>query len=236
MRLEQSFTVPVPLDRAWAVLLDLERVAPCMPGATLTEFDGERFAGNVRVKLGPVNLTYNGHGHFVERDEQAGRVVIEASGRDRTSGTAAVKVTSSLRADEAGTRVDVVSDLHITGRAAQFGRGMLADVSGRLLGQFADCLAGRLAEESAPAAVTAAAPSVEAPAAAAPSVEAPATTEEPAVAAVQAPARPAAQARAEPIDLLAVTGVGPAVRRALPYVLTFVAGAAVMWIVLRVLR
>ena len=148
MQLEHTFTVPVPVDRAWAVLLDLERVAPCLPGATLAEFDGERFAGTVRVKLGPVSLTYQGTGRFVERDERARQVVIEASGKDRTSGSAAAKVTASLRPDEAGTRVDVQSDVHITGRAAQFGRGMVGDVSARLLGQFAECLAGRLAEET----------------------------------------------------------------------------------------
>src|SRR5919199_4300994 len=119
MQLEHTFTVPVPVDRAWAVLLDLDRVAPCLPGATLAEFDGERFAGTVRVKLGPVSLTYQGTGRFVERDEQARRVVIEASGKDRTSGSAAAKVTASLRPDEAGSRVDVRSDVHITGRAAQ---------------------------------------------------------------------------------------------------------------------
>src|SRR5207245_7806186 len=96
MELEHSFTVPVPVDEAWAVLMDVERVAPCMPGAALTAFDGERFTGSVRVKLGPVNLTYAGTGRFVSRDVDAHRVVIEASGRDRTASTAAATVTATL--------------------------------------------------------------------------------------------------------------------------------------------
>jgi len=150
MQLEQSFTVPVPVEQAWEVLLDLPRVARCMPGATLTESDGETFAGNVKVKLGPISLTYQGKGRFVERDEAARRVVVEASGKDaRSAGTAAATVTATLTGAGDTTTVDVVTDLKITGRPAQFGRGMIAEVSGKLLGQFADCLAETLG--SAPA-------------------------------------------------------------------------------------
>jgi carbon monoxide dehydrogenase subunit G len=145
MRLDHSFTVPVGVDEAWRVLLDVPRVAPCMPGAALTEFDGEAFTGTVKVKVGPMVLTYTGKGRFVERDDEAHRVVIEASGRDtRAAGTASATVTAVLVPDGDQTRVDVGTDLVVTGKPAQFGRGMLADVSGRLIGQFADCLASEI--------------------------------------------------------------------------------------------
>ncbi|MGN9913049.1 SRPBCC family protein [Phytohabitans sp. LJ34] len=157
MKLDHSFTVPVPVDEAWRVLLDVPRVAPCMPGATLTDFDGEAFTGTVKVKVGPIVLTYTGKGRFVERDEAARRVVVEASGRDtRASGTAAATVTATLEPEGDATRVEVTTDLTVTGKPAQFGRGMLSDVGGRLIGQFADCLAAELAtpppvEEVSPA-------------------------------------------------------------------------------------
>lgn len=152
MRLEHSFTVPVPVAEAWEVLLDVPRIAPCMPGATLEEYDGESFTGTVKVKLGPIALTYKGKGRFVERDEAARRVVVEASGRDvRAAGTAAAKVTATLVPDGDQTRVEVATDLTVTGRPAQFGRGMLADVSGKLLGQFADCLSSTLSSSPTPA-------------------------------------------------------------------------------------
>jgi carbon monoxide dehydrogenase subunit G len=151
MELSNEFSVPVPVDRAWATLLDVERVAPCMPGATLTSFDGETFAGTVKVKLGPVNLTYAGKGRFASRDFVQRRVVIEASGKDsRGTGTASATVTASLSPDGDGTRVHVITDLHITGAAAQFGRGMIDQVAGRLITQFADCLASALAAGATP--------------------------------------------------------------------------------------
>jgi carbon monoxide dehydrogenase subunit G len=155
MRLEQSFEVPVPVAQAWGVLLDLERIAPCMPGATLTSFDGTAFTGNVKVKLGPVSLAYKGHGHFTERDEAARQVAFVAQGQDsRGAGAASARVTSVLESTGSGsaTLVRVVADLDIAGRAAQFGRGMIADVSGKLIKQFADCLAQTIA--SSPAAPT----------------------------------------------------------------------------------
>jgi carbon monoxide dehydrogenase subunit G len=241
VRLEHNFEVPVPVDRAWDVLLDIERIAPCMPGATLTSYEGETFAGNVRVKLGPVNLTYRGTGRFVERDEAARRVVVSASGMDsRGAGTAAATVTSTLHDAGEHTRVEVVTDLDITGKAAQFGRGLIGDVSARLIGQFADCLAGKLAEEpeAAPA------PPIEAAAELAPSGSAQATTDAPQPAEVAAPVSPpraapvsppsrAEPAEAEPIDLLAVSGVGPALRRALPYVavalVSFLVVLGIIW-------
>jgi carbon monoxide dehydrogenase subunit G len=240
MQLEYSFTVPVPVARAWEVLLDLERVAPCVPGATLTSYDGETFTGTVRVKLGPVSLTYQGKGRFVSRDEQAGRVVIEASGRDaRGAGTAATTATMTLRPteDQASTVVDVVADLSVTGRPAQFGRGMIAEVGGKLVGQFADCLAARLAGSppatDAPSAaaggqaVPAAGPAAPTPAAGA---EAPAPT---VTAERSATIAPAAES-APPVDLLRM-GAGPVLRRLAPYAVGFVAGVLVTWAVLTLL-
>src|SRR6266536_653038 len=150
MRLDHSFTVPVAVDEAWRVLLDLPAIAPCLPGAQLSEYDGDTFAGTVKVKLGPITLDYRGTGRFVERDEAAHRAVIEASGRDsRSPGTARATVTTTLVPDGDATRVEVGTDLTITGRPAQFGRSMLGDVGARLIGQFADCLAERLGESGA---------------------------------------------------------------------------------------
>ena len=153
MKLEHEFTVPATLDEAWAVLLDVEKVAPCMPGATLTSVDGDDFTGTVKVKVGPIQVTYKGQAKFVEKDDAAHRVVIEASGKEaRGSGTAAATVTANLRADGSKTVAHVVTDLNITGRPAQFGRGVMADVGAKLIGQFADCLADELGGGGAPVA------------------------------------------------------------------------------------
>jgi carbon monoxide dehydrogenase subunit G len=234
MKLENTFTVPVPVAQAWEVLLDLHRVAPCMPGATLTGVEGDEFTGNVKVKLGPIMLTYSGKGRFVERDEAAHRVVIEASGRDtRSAGTAAATVTATL-ADDGGarTRVDVVTDLSITGKPAQFGRSMISDVSAKLLGQFADCLAGKLAESGAAVPADAPAPVVE-PAPSAAEAAAPAATS----AAVEAPAPTSygPDYQTEPIDLLRVTG-GTAAARRTAVGLGAVLLAVLAWVLVRTLR
>ena len=150
MQLENSFTVPVPVDEAWRVLLDIERIAPCMPGAALDSVDGDDFTGRVKVKLGPINLTYQGKASFIEKDETAHKAVIDARGKDqRGNGTAAAVVTAKLKAEGAITRVDVLTDLNITGRPAQFGRGVMTDVGNKLLGQFADKLAAQLGEGDA---------------------------------------------------------------------------------------
>jgi carbon monoxide dehydrogenase subunit G len=224
MELEHTFTVAVPVEQAWEVLLDLERVAPCMPGATLTSYEGDEFTGTVRVKLGPVTMTFAGQGRFAERDPQAHRVVIEAAGKDkRGGGTARAKVRASLRGEgDAATVVQVHSDLVVTGRAAQFGRGMIADVSSRLLDQFTDCLAGRLGTSAEPAAAGAA-------------PDASPATPEAAPAAPAAADSVAAQPPAEPIDLLGVTGVRSAAGRLVPYLLAFLAGAVVGGVVVALL-
>ncbi|MFI5908920.1 SRPBCC family protein [Dactylosporangium sp. NPDC051541] len=233
MQLENTFTVPVPVDQAWAVLLDIERIAPCMPGATLTSVDGDDFTGTVKVKLGPVSLTFRGSGKFVERDEAAHRVVISANGADsRGGGTARATVTATLIAEGDETRVNVSTDLDITGKAAQFGRGLIGDVSGRLIGQFADCLAGKLAAgSSAPSSPSSSPPPSSSPSSA-PSVSASAGSSTPSLALDESRAgEPIApvQPEAEAIDLLAVSGVGAAVRRVVPYVVTAAAGFAVVF-------
>lgn len=146
MELTHRFTVPVSVDAAWAAFNDLEQIAPCFPGAALTSFDGERFEGLCKVKLGPISLQYTGSGRFVERDEEAKRAVIEAKGKDkRGNGTAAAAVTAQLTATGgSSTAVEVKTDLSITGRPAQFGRGVMQDVSDRLLAQFSACLEDQL--------------------------------------------------------------------------------------------
>ncbi|HEX6358031.1 SRPBCC family protein [Actinophytocola sp.] len=152
MKLEHSFTVPADLDTVWQAVLDPERVAPCMPGATLTEVEGDTFKGSVKVKLGPISLLYKGSGEFLTKDESSRTVVMKASGKDaRGNGTASATVTVKLTADGAATNGEVETDLSITGKPAQFGRGLIAEVGGKILDTFATCLASKLAPETTPA-------------------------------------------------------------------------------------
>ena len=125
MELEHSFTVPVPMSRAWDVLLDVERVAPCMPGATLDSVDGEEIRGRIKVKVGPINMTYAGTARFIEKDAQAGVVTLEASGKEtKGAGTASASVRSVLQDQGEQTHVAVHTTLNVTGKPAQFGRGV----------------------------------------------------------------------------------------------------------------
>ena len=205
MELQHSFSVPVGVDQAWAVLVDIEQVAPCMPGAALDTVDGDEFTGSVKVRLGPIGITYKGKARFVEKDEVAHRAVIDAQGKDaRGNGTASATVTATLHPQDDGTRVEVNTDLAITGKPAQFGRGVMVDVGNKLIGQFADCLAGKLAKPAGPAAdgPAAAAPAaVSGPPLAASQPDTPQTSPE-------APAEEVA-----PIDLMA--SAGPAVLKRL---------------------
>jgi uncharacterized protein len=153
MELHHEFTVPVPVDDAWRTLLDIERVAPCLPGASVEEYDGKTVTGSVKVKVGPISVTYKGTAVVEEQDETAHRVVLIAGGREtRGQGTARATVTGTLAGRDGVTAVSVRTDLTVTGRPAQFGRGVMAEVGDRLIGQFAQCLAERLSESEGPTA------------------------------------------------------------------------------------
>jgi uncharacterized protein len=167
MEMDHSFTVPVPPARAWDVLLDVERIAPCMPGATVEEFDGEVVTGRIKVKVGPVSLTYRGTAKFTERDADAHVIVLEASGKEtRGAGTASATVQASLVPEPAGegTAVSMHTTMNITGRPAQFGRGVMVEVGSKLVEQFAQNLRqqisadGAAPSEPAPAETATAAP------------------------------------------------------------------------------
>jgi uncharacterized protein len=207
MKLEHRFTVPAPVPDVWAALLDPEKVAPCLPGATLTGVDGREFTGTVKVKLGPVTLLYKGTGQFTSVDERVHAAVLRASGKDtRGNGTASATVSMALTPAAAGTEVSVVTDLNITGRPAQLGRGLISEVSARIVDEFAQCLATRLA---------------------------PAEAEE--VTATETAARPHLRAvpdePREPLDLLDTAGA-PLLKRVLPVV----AGLLVLALLVRRLR
>lgn len=154
MDLNNEFAVPLPIDRAWELLTDVERIAPCMPGAQLTGVEGDIYSGKVLIKLGPVTAQYAGTAAFESKDDVAHVAVLRASGRDsRGQGNASALITASLEPEGDRTRVSVHTDLTITGKVAQFGRGVILDVSAKLLNQFVQCLESSLvAAESAPAA------------------------------------------------------------------------------------
>ncbi|CAM4195576.1 SRPBCC family protein [Janibacter anophelis] len=204
MQLTHTFSVPAGIDETWAALRDIESVAGCFPGAQVTSADADSFEGTVKVKLGPIALVYKGTGEFVEQDESAHRMVISAKGKDkRGNGTAGAEVVATMTEEGAGTRVEVVTDLNVTGKPAQFGRGVMQDVSDKLLGQFVDCLAGRFApgeeEPTAPAGAAApasAAPSPSAAAASSASSTAPASASSAATASAGTAATPAPSAAA----------------------------------------
>ena len=142
MKINNEFTVGVPVEQAWDIMLDLERIAPCLPGASVQESDGEgEYKGTMKVKIGPITANYKGTVKIEEADEANRRAVMEATGRDaRGQGTASATITSTLQEEGDSTRVQVETDMKLTGRAAQFGRGIAQDVATKMLGQFADCL------------------------------------------------------------------------------------------------
>jgi uncharacterized protein len=240
MRLDHEFTVPVPAAQAWPVLLDIDRIAPCMPGATITKVEGDDFEGTVKVKVGPITVTYGGTASFLEKDEAQRIAVIEARGKEtRGSGTANARITAQLFDNGAdSTRVAVTTDLSITGKPAQFGRGVMSDVGNKLLGQFADCLAGELSGNSmakpAPAPAAAVPASTEsgvsaqsqADAASSNPDSASATESRPAASVLDTP-RP----EAEPIDLMQAAG-GAVAKRVVPAI-GALALLAVLFVILR---
>jgi len=166
MDLEHTFTVPVDVDTAWAEFQDIASVAECFPGATVAGVEGDSFNGSVKVKLGPIALTYNGSGTFTEKDAANHRFVVDAKGKDkRGNGTAGATVTLTMAGSGGSTDVKVHTDLAITGKPAQFGRGVMQDVSDKLLGQFVACLGQRLDGSGADTPAPSASPAVEPPAA-----------------------------------------------------------------------
>ena len=243
MEFEHEFTVPVPIDEAWNTLLDVERVAPCMPGATLDSVEGDDMTGRVKVKVGPIMMTYLGTAKFEEKDETEHRAVINASGREtRGTGTARASVHTQLHDEGDHTRVVVATSLAVTGRPAQFGRGVMQEVGGKLIGQFAECLAtdvlGRAtAGEAAAEAEAAAAELPEPQAATATAAPSPQVQAEPTAAARTQPATTADESAGRPspeaIDLIGTAGV-PVLRRLVPAVaVLIVIGLVIWWLVRR---
>jgi uncharacterized protein len=167
MELKHSFTVPASKADTWSTFEDIESVAGCFPGATVTSVEGDDFKGSCKVKLGPIALTYNGSGTFVDKDESAGRFVVEAKGKDkRGNGTAGATVTATFTEEGSSTRVDVATDLAITGKPAQFGRGVIQDVSDKLLQQFVTCLESKVGSSGGESGAAASGSAVDAPTAA----------------------------------------------------------------------
>ena len=236
MEMDHSFTVPVPPEQAWDVLLDVERIAPCMPGATVEEFDGEVVTGRIKIKVVPVSLTYRGTAKFTERDPEAHVVVIEASGKEtRGAGTASATVRASLEPESSGqaTKVTIHTTMNVTGRPAQFGRGVMVEVGGKLVEKFADNLAQLISPGAAVADDAAAAgegstdgASADPPALAetGPGSTQPSTI----IPAASTASAPAAQPNEDSINLVRL--VGPSIlKRAIPVVIGAAAMALLGW-------
>jgi carbon monoxide dehydrogenase subunit G len=240
IELDNTFTVPVPPEQAWGVLLDVERIAPCMPGASVLSVDGDKIEGQVKVKLGPLSLSYKGTAEFTEKDEASHTIGLKASGKEtRGAGTASANVQASLKPGDAtgSTLVSIHTSLNVTGRPAQFGRSLLPEVSGKLIGQFATNLEALIqnggAAGDAPAGAAAPATAVAETAVAETAAPAPAAAESSASstgAASAAPAAastPVAPAPAAPqedsLNIVKLVGV-PVLKRVAPVL----AGAAVV--------
>jgi hypothetical protein len=241
MEITDRFHVSTPLTETWQVLLDIERIAPCLPGAQLEEIDGDEFRGVVKVKVGPITAQYKGTARLAEVDEAQRRILIDASGRDtRGQGNASAKILVTMSGDESGTDVSVHTDLSITGKVAQFGRGVLADVSAKLLGQFVerletDVLRGDGAgpspsAPSAPAAAAATPVDFFADPSAAPTAPTSSTASASPTVSASPPSGPrrVESAAVEPVDLLATAGA-PVGRRLVPVAI----GALVAFLLFR---
>jgi carbon monoxide dehydrogenase subunit G len=224
LELKHDFQVSVPIEQAWGVLTDLERIAPCMPGAQLTEVEGDEYRGVVKVKVGPISTQYKGTAKFVDLDPVAHRAVLRAEGREsRGQGAASATVTATLTASAGGTDVHIETDLDISGKVAQFGRGALGEVSAKILDQFvrdleANVLSGPVASAEADAEEAAAPASKASGASGATTV-----TTEPTRRVIDGPA-------AEPVDLIDAAG-GSVLKRVLPLVL-----AVALFTIIRRLR
>ena len=237
MEINDSFRVSTPIDDTWKVLTDIEGIAPCLPGAQLQEVEGDEYRGVVKVKVGPITAQYKGTATIAERDEANRRLVIDASGRDtRGAGNAKATIIVTMAAEGAGTKVDVATDLTVTGKVAQFGRGVLGDVSTKLMGQFVENLErdvlttagggdtshmGGQYEQALESAVAAAVP--------APASAAPGTTTH--AAEVPSGPRKIDSPEVAPIDLFETAGA-PITKRLIPIGI----GALVLLILWRILR
>jgi carbon monoxide dehydrogenase subunit G len=217
MDLNHQFTVNVPIDEAWVILTDLERIAPCLPGAQLTEIEGDTYRGQVKIKVGPILAQFKGQASFLSRDDVAHKASLKGEGRDTTGkGNASAVITAELTSvSPTSTTCTVHTDLTISGKVAQFGRGALADVSDKLLAQFSENLNQLITGAPAPA------PSTPATAAAAPATtSAPAPSEKPAIRIINSP-------EVAPLDLLETAGA-PILKRAIPALIAVVAVVAAL--------
>jgi len=207
MDLNHEFVVNVPVDQAWQILTDLERIAPCLPGAQLTEVEGDTYRGQVKVKVGPILAQFKGQASFVSRDDAAHKATLKGEGRDTTGkGNASAMITAELTSvSEASTKCTVHTDLSISGKVAQFGRGALADVSDKLLAQFSENLNQLISASPAPAAASTSTTSPEPVEASAP--------EQPAVRKIDGP-------EVAPLNLLDTAGSTIA-KRAIPALIGF---------------
>ncbi|HEY5050263.1 MAG TPA: SRPBCC family protein [Acidothermaceae bacterium] len=221
MKIDNQFSVNVPIDEAWHALTDLERIAPCMPGAQLTGREGDAYLGTVKVKVGPVISEFAGTASFVEKDEATYHAIIDAKGRDsRGSGNASATITAQLRSDGATrTIVMVETDMKISGKLAQFGSGMIAEVSSKLLGQFAESLEQLLA--SAPEVPSGTKPAAEQTADGAPRA-----------ATIAAPTAFRPSAAPEPVDLTHLAG-GAVAKRALPVLAGIILVGVIIYVIVR---
>lgn len=235
MQLEQQFTIPTDVAHAWDLLVDVERIAPCFPGAKVISMDGESVNGQVKVKLGPVMLTYAGVLKFLERDESARRLVMDGQGTDaKGNGSASAKVTAQLtEIADGSTRCNLVTDLNITGRPAQFGRGMMLEIGNNILGKFSDNLAAMLTAESAEPSAPASSEGPDRPESARAEADTASTMSPGGAHRLDSatPARPVADD--QPLDLLGAAGGAVAKRLVPALIVAAVLIAVVVWLVVK---